>query len=542
MRFALSVAAIFALAPIVSAQDPKAPALPRRVLFVHVGGYLYLNPLTHSAPGGPDRVRAVADRFAAGLRTPTARGNDQLFVLADTLTTDARLPTKDVLAKALEGFCTTTRPQDRVVIYFGVHAVEKDGKAFVVPIDGAPDAPETLLPVADVYAALKGLNAAQKVVIWDVCRHNPERVRGRRDPGPMTDALFKALTAPPEGVQALVSCSPGERSLEYSAPRGPAGIFAGSAYLDALRHAAADTSAKAAPGDAIPVEALHKSACQSVATLGKQTPTFTGTVPKQSAAHDPKAAPAKRFELAAISKGTPSADVKTILDELALPPLFEDDAGSVALLPFAEASLKSYEPDVSVDEALKNGDKYPLRVATLRALQAVRDTWPLTAKEPRGVTPLVAPVVDRTKKAISDAQLPLAQAITKLEVELEGLLAATPNRAKETKRWQAHYDYTVAEVRLRLVVLNEYNVLLARVRTESLPDLPSGATGWRLCPAEKLTSRREVRDLFNAAQEGFTKLATDHRGTPWDVLAKRSRAFVPGLRWEVVVPLKVDEK
>ena len=51
MRFALSIAASLVLAPLISAQDPKAPA-PRRALFVHVGGYLYLNPLTSALPGG----------------------------------------------------------------------------------------------------------------------------------------------------------------------------------------------------------------------------------------------------------------------------------------------------------------------------------------------------------------------------------------------------------------------------------------------------------------------------------------------------------
>src|SRR4030095_6448731 len=109
----------------------------------------------------------------------------------------APLPTKDVLAKTLDAFCDTTRAQDRVVIYFGTHAVEKDGKAFVVPIDGDPDVPASLLSVADVYAKLKELQAAQKLVIWDVCRHNADRVRGRREVGPMSPALLKALTTAP---------------------------------------------------------------------------------------------------------------------------------------------------------------------------------------------------------------------------------------------------------------------------------------------------------------------------------------------------------
>src|SRR5262245_19317642 len=189
MRFVLTVIAALAVAPVARAQD----AFPRRVLFVHVADYLYLNPLTHAAPGGPDRVRESATRLAAGLRVPTAKGNDQLFVLSDTAAPEAPLPTKGALAKTLDAFCDSTREQDRVVIYFGAHAIEKDGKAFVVPIDGEPNELASLLPVADIYARLKALKAAQKVVIWDVCRHNADRVRGRREVGPMTPELHKAL-------------------------------------------------------------------------------------------------------------------------------------------------------------------------------------------------------------------------------------------------------------------------------------------------------------------------------------------------------------
>src|SRR5262245_18448096 len=190
MRFVLTVIAALAVAPVARAQD----AFPRRVLFVHVADYLYLNPLTHAAPGGTDRVRESATRLAAGLRVPTTKDNDQLFVLSDTAAPEAPLATRNVLAKTLDAFCETTRAQDRVVMYFGVHAVEKDGKAFVIPIDGEPDVTASLLPVADVFARLKKLKATQTVVIWDVCRHNADRVRGRREVGPMTPELLKALT------------------------------------------------------------------------------------------------------------------------------------------------------------------------------------------------------------------------------------------------------------------------------------------------------------------------------------------------------------
>ncbi|MFM8274637.1 MAG: caspase domain-containing protein [Gemmata sp.] len=537
MRFAASLALVLVLAPLVGAQDPKAPA-PRRLLFVHAGGYLYLNPLTTAAPGGTDRVRAAADRLAAGLRVPAAKDNDQLFVLTDHAPDAGPLPTKDAITKVLDGFCETTRPHDRVVIYFGAHVVPSDGKACLVPLDGNPDVPDTLIPVADIYAKLKSLKAAQKVVVWDACRYNPDRVRARRDPGPMTELLFADLTAVPTGVQALVSCSPGERSLEYFTPRGPAGTFAGSALLDALRQAAAD-GPKTGPGDPVPVDDIHKGAAKAVAavagTLGlKQTPALAGAAPKGASEYDPKAAPAKRFEWPAPPKGAPAADVKAVLAELALPPLIEDDSSIVERLTFHADALKGHAADVPPEEAMKNTDKYPLRVATLRALQAVRDAWPAGLREGKGITALSAPVTERGKKPYIDAQEPVALALVRLESELELLAAAVPHRAKETKRWQAHYDYALADLNLRLAVLNEYNLLLARVRTESLPDLPAGAPGWRLVPAPELKSRREVKALLTRAHEGFARVAAEHEDTPWAVLAKRSRAFTPGLQWEPV--------
>lgn len=537
MRFALSLVAALILGSTVGAQDPKGAAFPRRLLFIHISDYLYLNPLTHAAPGGADRTREAATRLAFGLRVPNAKDNDQLFLVSDTAATDAQLPTKDVLAKAIDGFCATTREQDRAVIYFGAHAVEKDGKAFIVPLDGDPVVPGTLLPIADVYAKLKDLKAAQKVVIWDVCRHNPERVRGRRELGPMSPALFKALTTAPVGVQVLVACSAGEHSEEYFTPRGPSGTFPGSAYLDALRQAALDdriTNKGAAPGDAIPVEALHKAAVKFAVAVGKQTPALAGVAPETAIAFDPKAAPAKRFELLT-PKGAPTADVKAILDELALPSMVDDGPDPLLRLPFPEASLKGYGADATTEEILKNPDKYPLRVATLRALQSVRDGWRQHgSKEQRAVGTMNAPVTERAKRAVSTAQESAAITVVSLELELERLVAVADKRAKESKRWQAHYDFAVAELRLRIVVLNEYNRALGNVKTELLPDLPAGSPGWRLVPIEKVEGRKDVKLLYASAREGFTKLATDHKGTPWESLANRSLAVLPGAHWEVL--------
>jgi hypothetical protein len=527
MRFVLSAAVALGLVAPVTAADA-----PRRLLFVQISDYAYLNPLTHAAPGGPDRTRDAATRFAAALHVPTHKDNDQLFVLSDTDGPDSTLPTKGAIEKTLTKFAETSRAQDRVVVYIGAHAVAKDAKAFIVPIDGDTDSPETLVPVADVYARLGKLPCAQKVVIWDVCRRNPERARGRRDTGPMTPELFAALAAPPKGVQAVVSCSPGEHSLEYFTPVGPAGVFAGSAYLDALRQAAEDDRTDAKPGAPIPLDALHAEAAKHIDALAKlkgakQTPAVRGAAPKDTAVFDPKAPAAKRFELPAIPAA--SAEAKAVFAELALPPVVGDD-GILTRLPLPADALKGYAPDVSTEDIFKDVDKYPLRVTTLRALQAVRDVWP---PERKGLGVLPAALTDAAKKPLADAQEPLAKALVRLELEVSELEALEPRRAKEPKRWQAHYDFALAELRLRTVLLSEFNRALGNARTETLPEL-DGGRGWRLVPSEKIGGRKDVRQMYDLAVEGFGRLMADHKGTPWAALAQRSRATLPGARWEAI--------
>src|SRR5205823_1876235 len=164
----------------VGGPTPKQPAasspgFPRRLLFVQISNYAFLNPVT-GAPGNVDRSKSLATGVAFEWRVPTDRDNNQLYLVSDTLLPSERhLPVKSVLKGAYEKFFETSRAQDRIVVYFGGHALEKDGKAYLVPIEGDPDDESTLLPLDDFYAKLKDCPATQKVVIWDVCRRNPQR-------------------------------------------------------------------------------------------------------------------------------------------------------------------------------------------------------------------------------------------------------------------------------------------------------------------------------------------------------------------------------
>ncbi len=162
----------------------KSGPFPRRMLFIHISKYMYLNPLT-AGLAGIDRSKAAANHLAFQWRVPQDKDNNQLFILSDTAKPDPPIPMKNVVVGAYEKFFETSRGQDRIVVYFGGHAVEKDGKVYLAPIEGELEDANSLIPLAEFYAKLNACKATQKVVIWDVCRFNA--VRGHERPGSRAD-------------------------------------------------------------------------------------------------------------------------------------------------------------------------------------------------------------------------------------------------------------------------------------------------------------------------------------------------------------------
>src|SRR5207249_11902623 len=140
---------------------------------------------------------------------------------------------------------------------------------------------------------------------------------------------------------------------------------------------------------------------------------------------------------------------------------------------------------------------------------------------------------DRTKKAVKDEQEFWAVGIAKVELAMIQLQEVAPLRANAPRRWQAHYDYALAEVKARLAFMNEYNLLLGNIITDTLPEMDpkQGHNGYKRVPAEKMKSKKDVQQLADEARELFGKLITEHKGTPWALLAKTEKPVPLGLSW-----------
>src|SRR5262249_10551339 len=126
------------------------------------------------------------------------------------------------------------------------------------------------------------------------------------------------------------------------------------------------------------------------------------------------------------------------------------------------------------------------------------------------------------------------------EEALDELRAAARQRDREpSKRWQAHYDYVLARLLARLVVVYEYNHALGRLRKEELPLLGPGQVGWRLVPqAQVRFPEPRSRPAAREAAKLWEKIARDYPGTPWALVAEQELRLPPGLDWE---PVRGDE-
>jgi hypothetical protein len=221
----------------------------------------------------------------------------------------------------------------------------------------------------------------------------------------------------------------------------------------------------------------------------------------------------------------PSGESQAVLEELGL----TARPGLPTTLP------EEYRPDlVTAGDVRRDPKRYPVRAAVLDAVTALQKSHEL----PMTDTLLAKDLNPRTKQAIVARQEEVAKVAMALRAALDTAEAAAGRRGTETsKRWQAHYDYTRALVKQRLALVEEYNLMLGRVRRDELPELDpkAGQTGWRIAPTDKVSSARDVRELADDARRELSMVAKSHPKTTWAVLAEMDQETKPGLRWEPAV-------
>jgi hypothetical protein len=560
-----------------------AESFPRRALVVCVSNYLYANPVSYG--DGEKNVHMLMERLQKVLHIPP----DQIVELSDARSpsppkelaqaTDkksrsgkavaasqssakpvvktgeekagpaktsaaaappAAPPLKHVVEKTIRTYLETCRPQDRILLLFIGHVVEVEDAAYLVPFEGELTDKETLIPLTWVYERLAQCKARQKVLILDTCRLDPSRGLERPGSGPMGAKLDGLLAKPPEGVQVWTACTAEQYSHELEGR---------SVFLAKMDEALPKVLTKIqGPQDPLPVEILAEAVDKSTETevaaqvtvdgqKAKQTPRLSGKESAEGASYDKNEPPPAKVVVEKPSSSQEGAakpkDIRDLLQEIDVPPikLVRESTSPLRveeLMPFSAKVMQAYRADYNSLDENKDEDKYPLRAAVLQAIDILRKhaKFPLQEHFAGGNS-------EQLKKQIEEQQKPLARINGELSEALEKLNDLETKRdAEKSQRWQAHYDYVRAELMAHIVYVTEYNFVLGSIRRDALPALEAGQTGYRLASREKLGAGKEFQNLAKRSKEILANLAQKHKGTPWEVLARRERLTALGLEWQ----------
>jgi hypothetical protein len=576
-----------------SPADRKRPSaedapFPRRALAICINNYLYANPVAYGPaehdvhelldrlvhrlhfpesqvvelsdaarparaphPAGPhaereDYGRPRAPREGRG-RALTAGSKSKKSRSEENENTPlppapARPPLKPVIQKTITEFLDSSRPQDRIFLFLIGHVVEIENDVYLVPLEGELGVKESLIPFTWLYDRLKNCPARQKVLVVDTCRLDPGRGEERPGSGPMGKKLAALLATPPPGLQVWYACSAGEYSYEMDG----AGVFL-EKLIGALTGKTVGKTQH--PDEPLPVSALaemvdgqtNQEATRELQS--KQTPHVAGAEPAEGAAYDAAAPLPARIDIPAppAPEGGMARreEIRSILREIDLPPirLARDETAALeieALLPFAAKRMERYRADyTSLKEIERHGDKYPLRVAVLETVKLLNEKF-----NPHSAAFILRDAFgggssERLKKQILDEQRGPAELLAELHEALERLERVEKKRDdEESKRWQAHFDYIHAELLARIAYVHEYDLMLGKIRKDELPPLERGQNFYRLSSRVKLQGPRELKDYATRATKLFTKITRQHKGTPWEILAKRELLTALGLEWQ----------
>jgi hypothetical protein len=564
--------------PAPPAPEPELGVMPRRLLGIGVSNYLFANPIQYGKGVGRDRhdFSRALERLADGWRIPKA----QRYFVVDGASEDGKIdhkhpPLKMVIEGTIDTFLKTSRAQDRIVIVFAGHALEKDGEVYLVPLEGefewngnelALDV-SSMISLKSVYEKLAKCPAQEKLVIFDVCRFFAGKGVEKPSFGAMTEGLDKALHDCPAGVSVWTACSVGQYSYEeeeaevtiigLGKPR-----IEGSYFLSMLfpafdrgilgrREQGGNIQNPSDPLPLGPVSAfINEKTTAVVKELIKkeQAPKLTLKRRTEWLAYNPTETVPARFEITSPPPTAKREEVAGMFKELDLPSIKSirknDDTLPLAdSFPFTEAQLKGYfNTGPTFDEIAKAPEKFakefPLRAATVEALVEMRKL-----KNEGGDLPeeFRAPITDATKKDITNRY---QRTVTERQGILDELKDKLESVAKKrdmekSKRWLANFDYAYAQVRARLAYIYEYNGALGNVKLEKLPEIdPKLHKGWRIAAVKKMESGKEFRDLADDAKASFAEIATNYANTPWAVMAKSQKNMTFGQKWE---PLAISE-
>lgn len=194
---------------------------------------------------------------------------------------------------------------------------------------------------------------------------------------------------------------------------------------------------------------------------------------------------------------------------------------------FDGEAMQPYQPDyVSVAEYQRLLRTNRARLALVEAAQM---TWTSQMEDVR----LRFPKRDEAELAqlLSVAQRSAAILQPKLTMLCQTLLAGEEDRDRlKEPRWQAGYDLALGRALAAKARTDGYNVMLAAAK-QGMPFKNEKNNTWVLRADEKYADT-SIEKIATKARMLLERVASDHPGTPWALLAERELATPLGWRWD----------
>lgn len=136
------------------------------------------------------------------------------------------------------------------------------------------------------------------------------------------------------------------------------------------------------------------------------------------------------------------------------------------------------------------------------------------------------------KSQLAQIQMNIGLVQFKLDSMTEELDNVKNDRGKQTKTWQAHFDYVCAHTNARMAHVYEYNFQLGQMRKEFPPLDPAQQQGWKLVSGGAIRDRDAAKYAKNAKVH-LERLIQQQAGTAWEKAGKAELPVVEsGLQWE----------
>jgi len=189
--------------------------------------------------------------------------------------------------------------------------------------------------------------------------------------------------------------------------------------------------------------------------------------------------------------------------------------------------MERYRPDyLSEEKYLKAVQESPLRQALL---EAARNSRVGTLDRPR--TEFIKRDEAQFVNELTDSQREAARLEPKLQGLCDLLQEGLKHRDKElSPRWLASFDLSLGTALAEKVRAECYNGMLAKAKRGINFEDPKNNT-WTLRPSSEVSINSALEKQAQQATELLTRVAEEHAGTPWGLLAKQQLARPAGWSW-----------